>query len=436
MVGTLTGEAETFYRLVQEEIMEELACREIENPTAHFIQMLRKEFVGQTKARVEEFRDFRRKKEESLLAYFCRLKELAEDLENQDERLLVRKFVRGLVEELRSVVRNTVYGIGAKAICIVELYGGIGSGLAAALMAGCMVKKWIHVESDPAARKMARHHAQLLLEEYPEELWPEALPKESDVGVHDVRDINEWVLDDCGQINLVVAGWECQGYSRAGEGRGMEDPRGASFKDLKRVLEMIQKKQGEVLYILENRTWQKIGESQQGKRLWRLPNAGQHVKDVQATSQAIQEAGLTCHPKKCSFGNTAVTYLGFQVQGETLGIQQVKVKVLDQVPAPKDRSTLRAVLGFLNYYRRFVPNFSRTAATLNRLLREDQEWQWGEAEQQAIKALLGAVKTATLLVLPNKEDLFTLYTDWSSTGMGAILCQKREGEERVVAFAN
>ncbi|CAI7783039.1 unnamed protein product [Closterium sp. NIES-54] len=166
------------------------------------------------------------------------------------------------------------------------------------------------------------------------------------------------------------------------------------------------------------------------------PNAGQHVKDVQATSQAIQEAGLTCHPKKCSFGNTAVTYLGFQVQGETLGIQQVKVKVLDQVPAPKDRSTLRAVLGFLNYYRRFVPNFSRTAATLNRLLREDQEWQWGEAEQQAIKALLGAVKTATLLVLPNKEDLFTLYTDWSSTGMGAILCQKREGEERVVAFAN
>ncbi|CAI7835240.1 unnamed protein product [Closterium sp. NIES-53] len=99
---------------------------------------------------------------------------------------------------------------------------------------------------------MARHHAQLLLEEYPEQLWPEALPEEDVAGVHDIRDINEWVLGEWGQIDLVVAGWECQGYSQAGGGRGMEDPRGATFKDLKRVLEMVQKKQGEVLYILEN----------------------------------------------------------------------------------------------------------------------------------------------------------------------------------------
>ncbi|CAI7808861.1 unnamed protein product, partial [Closterium sp. NIES-53] len=54
------------------------------------------------------------------------------------------------------------------------------------------------------------------------------------------------------KIDLAVAGWECHGYSRAGEGRGMEDARGASFRDLKTVLEMVKKKQGKVLYILEN----------------------------------------------------------------------------------------------------------------------------------------------------------------------------------------
>ncbi|CAI5473480.1 unnamed protein product [Closterium sp. Yama58-4] len=166
------------------------------------------------------------------------------------------------------------------------------------------------------------------------------------------------------------------------------------------------------------------------------PDAEQHVKDVKATLDAIRAAGLTCHPKKCSFGNTGVKYLGFEVQGGQLGIQQAKVEVLYWVPRPKDRSTLRAVLGFLNYYRRFFPNFSKTAAALNRLLREDQKWEWGEAEQGALHALLKAVKTASVLTLPNKEDPFVLYTDWSSAGMGAILCQKREGEEKVVASAS
>ncbi|CAI7740206.1 unnamed protein product [Closterium sp. NIES-53] len=121
MVGTLAGEAENFYRLTRDEVLEELAEGEIVNPTARFLQLLWKEFAGQTKARVEEFRDFRRKKEESLLAYYCRLRELAEDLESTDERLLVRKFVRGLDEELKGVVRSTVYNIGAD-VTLKEVY--------------------------------------------------------------------------------------------------------------------------------------------------------------------------------------------------------------------------------------------------------------------------------------------------------------------------
>ncbi|CAI7742250.1 unnamed protein product [Closterium sp. NIES-53] len=166
------------------------------------------------------------------------------------------------------------------------------------------------------------------------------------------------------------------------------------------------------------------------------PSPEQHVKDVQAALEAIKEGGLTCHPKKCEFGCSSVNYLGFEVQGGRMSIQQAKVEVLNRVPAPKDRTTLRAVLGFLNYYRKFVPNFSQTAEALNRLLWEDQAWQWGEAKQGALEALLNAVKTASLLTLPSKEDPFVLYTGWSSAGMGAILCQEREGQEMVVAFAS
>ncbi|GJP51497.1 hypothetical protein CLOM_g10660, partial [Closterium sp. NIES-68] len=93
-------------------------------------------------------------------------------------------------------------------------------------------------------------------------------------------------------------------------------------------------------------------------------------------------------------------------------------------------------LGVLTYYRRFVPDFSKRASIPNGVLREDRAWEWGEKERVALKGLMEAVKTATPLQLPHKDKSYILYTDWSSLGIGAILCQEIEKEERVVAYAS
>ncbi|CAI7859049.1 unnamed protein product [Closterium sp. NIES-54] len=136
-----------------------------------------------------------------------------------------------------------------------------------------------------------------------------------------------------------------------------------------------------------------------------------HVQDVEAVLRAIQEVGLTCHPGKCRFGQRTVEYLGFEVEGGRIGIQQAKVEVRDRVAVPKDKSTLRSLLGFLNYYRKFVPNFSKRAMPLNHLLREDQKWEWGPEQDQDVQDLMGAVKSGAVLELPKAELPFTLYTD-------------------------
>ncbi|CAI7904587.1 unnamed protein product [Closterium sp. NIES-54] len=191
-------------------------------------------------------------------AYQAQRKDLTEELEDwpweryeeEYERRIERRTLGQGLPDLKEWV-NRVQALNVP-ICILELYGGIGTGLAAVLRAGCMVKKWIHVERDPAVRQMARHYAELLREEYPDQMWEDALPYESESEVHDVRDISERVMESWGQIDLIIAGWECQGYSRAGEGLGMEDARGASFRDLRQVLEMVEQRQGEVAYIMEN----------------------------------------------------------------------------------------------------------------------------------------------------------------------------------------
>ncbi|GJP69099.1 hypothetical protein CLOP_g25728 [Closterium sp. NIES-67] len=162
----------------------------------------------------------------------------------------------------------------------------------------------------------------------------------------------------------------------------------------------------------------------------------EHAEHLKATLDAIADAGLTCHPEKCKIARKTVAYLGFEVQGGKMGIQEAKVAVLDKLGTPKDKGALRALLGFLNYYRRFIPNFSKRAYRLNQLLREEQAWKWGSEEEQARRDLLEAIKAGTVLQLPKKDAPFTIYTDWSSMGMGAVLCQELEGEERVVAYTS
>ncbi|CAI7878520.1 unnamed protein product [Closterium sp. NIES-54] len=136
-------------------------------------------------------------------------------------------------------------------------------------------------------------------------------------------------------------------------------------------------------------------------------NEEQHVRDLKQTLEAIAAAGLTCHPEKCKISRHTVAYLGVEVKGGWLVIQEAKVKEV--------RTEFQS---------------------LNQLLREGRSWQWGEPEEAARQDLLEAVRTGTLLKISRADAPFTLNTDWSSTGMGAVLCQEIEGEESVVAFAS
>ncbi|GJP69998.1 hypothetical protein CLOP_g988 [Closterium sp. NIES-67] len=63
-------------------------------------------------------------------------------------------------------------------------------------------------------------------------------------------------------------------------------------------------------------------------------------------------------------------------------------------------------------------------------------WEWGEEQKLAVADLQTAFKEASVLELPQWDVPYVLYTDWSSAGMGAVLCRVVDGMERVVAFAS
>ncbi len=116
-------------------------------------------------------------------------------------------------------------------------------------------------------------------------------------------------------------------------------------------------------------------------------------------------------------------------------MQQVKVEAIARILRPMDVSRVRAFMGLANYYRRYVKGFCAMVKPLNMLLKLDQEWQWGDEQEQAFVELKARLVTAPILRRLIKGRPFQLHTDCSMLGLGTVLTQcDDEGKEFVVAY--
>jgi len=103
-------------------------------------------------------------------------------------------------------------------------------------------------------------------------------------------------------------------------------------------------------------------------------------------------------------------------------------------PVPQCKKQLRSFLGFCSYYRKFVRRFS-SIAKLPFLLTEDKvKFSWNEQCQNAFNKLKHVLSSSHLFSFPKEEGEFILDTDVSNIGVGAVLSQKQEGEERTIAY--
>jgi len=78
----------------------------------------------------------------------------------------------------------------------------------------------------------------------------------------------------------------------------------------------------------------------------------------------------------------------------------------------------------VNFYWRFIQDFSAKARPLFDLTRSEQVWTWSGKEQAAFKDLKTAVTTALVLVSPQESDPFRIKVDSSDFATGAVLSQQ------------
>ncbi len=80
--------------------------------------------------------------------------------------------------------------------------------------------------------------------------------------------------------------------------------------------------------------------------------------------ETLEEAGLTCKRGKCAFGKKRLEFLGHQIGEGVVCVPEARVCAIKEHPLPKTRRQLRAFLGLVGYYRRFVSGFHQWSSVL------------------------------------------------------------------------
>jgi len=96
----------------------------------------------------------------------------------------------------------------------------------------------------------------------------------------------------------------------------------------------------------------------------------------------------------------------------------------------ENRTDVQAFIGFVNFYRCFIWDFSTIARSLFDLTRSDKAWNWDTKEQDTFERLKAAVTTAPVLVLPQDSEPFRIEADSSDFASGAVLSQQLPREEK------
>ena len=155
----------------------------------------------------------------------------------------------------------------------------------------------------------------------------------------------------------------------------------------------------------------------------------EHLSHLRAVFNKIREHGLKMKLKKCNFFQTETKYLGFTINGEGIKPDPEKVEAIREMAAPCNVREVRGFIGTCSYYRRFIPNFSEIAQPLIGLTKKFARFKWTAQCQKAFDYLKDSLSVVPLLVYPDTQKPYILYTDASDTCIGAVLTQKGEDGE-------
>ncbi len=159
-------------------------------------------------------------------------------------------------------------------------------------------------------------------------------------------------------------------------------------------------------------------------------NLKEHDAHVHLVLKELRVNKLYAKPEKCKFNTNIVEYLGFKVTLGGVTSDPVKIERVVKWTAPQSVKQLQGFLGFCNFYRRFVRNFSKVVSPVNHLLKKNVRWTWSRDCNKAFELLKAKFTLHPVLRHFQPEHPTRVELDASNIGIAAVLMQQQEDNKQ------
>jgi ribonuclease HI len=162
---------------------------------------------------------------------------------------------------------------------------------------------------------------------------------------------------------------------------------------------------------------------------------GDHIHHLRKVFERCRLYGVSLNPKKCLFVVTQGKLLGHIVCKEGIYIDPERVKAINELNPPTSKKGVQSFFGKINFVRRFVPDYASIVKSINLLLKKEQRFEWTTDTQEAFNNIKGEITTAPVLISPDFQRDFIIYSFSTETVVASVLTQKNtKGEELPISF--
>ena len=161
----------------------------------------------------------------------------------------------------------------------------------------------------------------------------------------------------------------------------------------------------------------------------------EHDIHVRKVLERLRKYGLYAKLEKCSFDSEQVEFLGYTISSKGIFMDPAKVKTILEWQPPRSVRDVQCFLGFANFYRKFIWNYSKIVLPLTQLTKKNQAFVWTIEADTTFTQLKEAFTSAPILAHIDPEKPFTIEADASDFALGSILSQPgKDGQSHPVAF--
>lgn len=166
-------------------------------------------------------------------------------------------------------------------------------------------------------------------------------------------------------------------------------------------------------------------------------DTAEHVKRLELVLKRLSEHNIRINVNKCEFLKDKISYCDYEIGEDGIRKELKKIETVREMPRPKNLTELRAFIGLINYYGRFIKNLSNLLRPLNDLLKKGTTFNWTKECEVAFHRAKEEFESEKILVLFDSKLPLVLATDASPYGVSAVLSHiYPDRTERVIQYAS